>query len=72
MESFFTMGTIGFFASSRICSSVTNNAFSIERSHIVLVSRKFVKTLFFWLLMITIVVHVLETKNLRTVSRSNM
>ena len=47
MESFFTMGTIGFFASSKIFSSVTNNAFSIERSHNDLVSKKFVKTLFF-------------------------
>ena len=42
MESSSTMGTIGYVANSIICSSVTNNAFSIERSHNDLASKKFV------------------------------
>ena len=45
--------TIGSFANSTICPSVTNNAFSIERSRNGLFSRKFVRILFLWLLIIS-------------------
>ena len=50
-------------AKQAICSSLTNNAFSIERSHNGLLSKKFVRIPFLWLLMITIVVHALKFMN---------
>lgn len=61
MESSSPMDIIGSSANSTSCSSVTNNAFSIEKSHSGLVSKKVVRIPFFWLLLMTIVVHALGT-----------
>ena len=62
MESSSPMGIIGSSANSTSCSRVTNNAFSIGKSHNGLVSKKVVRIPFFWLLLMAIVVHALETE----------
>ena len=65
MESSSPMGIIGSSANSTSCSSVTNNAFSIEKSHSGLVSKKVVRIPFFWLFLMAIVAHALEKKKLK-------